>query len=367
MMIDGIQSGRILFRTVSPLLIIVNVMKSGIRYILVLGLFLALFSACSQMEKEDAGRDEFTFIKVSVNGEIQSRASGDVGTAIHSVNRILVIPFQKLNKNLSDNLATNFIPAWNFAHQWDVSSFPAQSLTLKLPKEFTYKVMVIGYNQNDYDFYNPGSASNRISIKNQPLPTTLANFQLAPKSPANVPELFLCYCTASQGSTLIGPVFTPTANQDITLTGTLKRFVSGLGVYLTDIPGFVKSITLRAGRMVKAVQVNDTLPVSVQAPGDGESRIIQKSVPAAGALRFNVFLMPTLATYSTPLFLDIEYDSIVESYPVKVPNSAVSVSNNIILLPNGAVTITGSYTKINYGFEISRSINLDDNVWDGLQ
>ena len=62
----------------------------------------------------------------------------------------------------------------------------------------------------------------------------------------------------------------------------------------------------------------------------------------------------------------MEYDSTTETYTINVPDSEVSQSNSIILLPNGTVNITGSYSLINIGFEISRTIDLDDDSWDGV-
>lgn len=339
-------------------------MKSAIRYILSLSMVIALFTACS--EPEGIERGEMAYMNLSVDQDLLTRATADIGTATHTVNRILVLPFQKVNQSLPDNQAGNFIPAWTFARQWDISSFPSSSLSLKLPVSMTYKVMVIGYNQNDYDFSNPAMASTRIILTNQPTPTTLANFRLTPKAPENVPELFVSYCIASQGSTVIGPVFTPQPGTTISLATTLKRFVSGLGVYVTDIPGYVKSVTLVAERMVKSIQVNDSLPVVVQTPGDLENRVIQKLVPAAGSVKFNVFLLPTRTTNKSMFYLDVEYDSVVERYQIKVPDSAVSQANGIILNPNGAVVISGSYSKINFGFEIRGVINLDDDAWDGI-
>lgn len=325
---------------------------------------MTLFVCCSQ-EEENINVD-MSYISFSVNGTLLTRSTTDIGTSTHTVNRILVLPFQKINKDLDNSETDNFVPAWNFARQWDVAGFPASSLVLKLAKSFTYKVLVIGYNQDDYDFNNPGLSSNQIKFTDQPLPTTLDNFILAPVFAGNVPELFVGYCIAIQGNTEIGPVFTPQSGTDIFLSGNLKRFVSGLGVYLRDIPGYVKSISLVAERLVKSVQVNDSLPVAVQTPGDGESRIIQKLVPEAGAVRFNNFLLPIPAANKSMFYLDVEYDSTIERYLIQVPDTEVSQSNGIILLPNGAVTISGSYNNINFGFEINRSINLDDDEWDGL-
>ena len=37
-----------------------------------------------------------------------------------------------------------------------------------------------------------------------------------------------------------------------------------------------------------------------------------------------------------------------------------------MLLPNDAVIVSAGYDKINYGFVITRDINLEDDVWDGI-
>lgn len=341
-------------------------MKTGIRYMGLLGIAVVFLFACSQPDIPGQPEDGLVPIKVTVGKTGTSGISPDVRLAGAPVNRILVLPFQKLNTALPDNQANNFVPAWNFARQWDVSAFPTGSLTLALPKSFTYKVLVIGYKQSDYNYNTPNTVSNLVELTVQPAPSSLANFLLAPKSPAQVPEFFTCVLTASQNGTSIGTVFTPSEGVDISLSGQLKRFVSGLNVSITNIPGFVKSMTLTAEKMVKSVQVNDTVAVAVQAPGDNESRVIQKLVPASGTVNFTTILLPTLNVNKSKYYLIVEYDSMTETYTINVPDTEVSQSNSIILLPNGTVNITGNYSLINIGFEISTTINLDDDAWDGI-
>lgn len=341
-------------------------MKSGIQYIASLGLSFLFLFACSEPEVPEQPDNGLAQVNVSVGKAVDFGMLPETRVPSYSTNRILVLPFQKLDTSLPDDNADNYVPAWNFAHQWDVNSFPVQSLTLGLLKSFTYKVMVIGYQQSDYDYYNQGAVSNLVELATQPTPTTLANFQLAPKSAWIVPEFFACFLTASQDGTPIGTVFTPGDNTSISLSGQLKRFVSGLSVTVTGIPGYVKSMTLVAEKMVKAVVVNDTTASAVQVSGDNENRVIQKLVPSAGTVNFNVFLLPTLSTNMSKYSLVVEYDSTTETYQIQVPDSEVSQGNSIILLANGMVNITGSYATINIGFEISRTINLDDPAWDGI-
>ena len=341
-------------------------MKSGIQYVLSLGIVLMFLSACSRSEDLEQPESDLAQLDLSVGSEILFSSAFSTRAPAYSVNRILVLPFQKLNAALPDDRADNYVPAWNFAHQWDVSSFPTQSLTLKLLKSFTYKILVIGYKQTDYDYYNQNTVANLVELASQPTPTTLANFQLAPKSPTVVPEFYTCLCTATVNGILSGTAFTPSDASTISLSGQLRRFVSGLTVSVTNVPSFVKSMTLTAGNLVKVVQVNDTIATSVQVPGDNQSRVLQKLTPTSGNVNFSVFLLPTQNVNKTTFSLVVRYGSTSETYLIKVPDSQVSQSNNVILRPNGIVNISGDYSKINLGFQICRTIDLDDNAWDGV-
>lgn len=333
-------------------------MKSGIKYVLSLGIAWALFAGCSKPEVADTSDTGQISVNLSVSKIMLTRAPA------LSVNRVLVLPFQKLDPNQPNSNAANFIPAWNFAQQWDINAFPVQSQHIGLPKSFTYKVMIIGYNQNDYDYHNPNPATNRFSITDQPTPTTLANFQLHPKTPNNVPEFFICYCNATQNGTSIGSVFTPTDGTTISLSGNLKRIVSGLDVSVTNIPGFVKSVRLVAEKLAVATRLNDTIPTTIQTPA--ESYPLGTQIPTGNAVTFNTILLPTLAANSSHYYLDIAYGSTTQRYTILVPNTSISNNNKITLLANELANITGDYNSINFGFTIDRSINLEDDVWDGL-
>lgn len=339
-------------------------MRTRTLYILLSYLIVNLFTGCSHIESPNDS--EITLpVDLSINQKITTRALGD---PIHSVNRILVLPFQKINSTLPDNNLNNFTPLYGFARQWDIATFPSGNLTLKLPKDFTYQVMVIGYNSNDFDFNNQASINNKFSIGSATTPTRLDNFHLYPKQPNVVPEFFTTFCTATNNGTPSGKTFTPSSsNTNISLTGQLRRLVSGLTVQITGIPNYVKSISLSAERMVKATRVNDTIPSLVQSTGDGENRLIQKLVPSGNRVLFSNLLLPTKSTYSTKLYLNVNYGLTTETYTIKVPDSAISTGNRISFNPNHVVKIEGTYAKINLGFVLSYTINLDDNKWDGLQ
>lgn len=334
-------------------------MKAGIYNILILLTVFLFLSGCSPAGMENQPEDKVISVGLSLNTDLLTKASVDIGKDTSVVDRILVVPFQKVNVSLPDSRTDNFIPVWNFARQWNVSSFPVQSLKLGLMRGQIYKVLVLGYNHLDYDFYNPSLSTNWVVLNSQPLPTTLANFQLYPKSANQVPEFFTCFCISAGNA-----VFEP--QEGGILSGRLGRVVSGLSVQVTGIPGYVKSVSLVADKMVKAVRVADTTASLVQMPGDNENRVIQTQNVVSGNVKFSNFLLPTGVANKTLLYLDITLGATRQRYTIKLPETDVSVDNQVILMPNSPVKITGDYDKINYGFTISRDINLDDDVWDGL-
>lgn len=333
-------------------------MKAGKRHIRGLIILLIGISSCSVIESQDnQGLTETNlFLEISH----MTKASSDIGTPTHSVDRILVIPFQKNNLSLPDKQLNNFTPDWSLARQFDIAKFPTKSLSFLLKGSRTYKVLIIGYNHADYDHNNPTASTNRVVLNSQPLPTTLANFQLYPKLPNEVPEFFICYAETSGGNT----VFIPTSGSN--LKGKLGRIISALGVKVTNIPGYVKSVSLLADNMIKAIRLSDTTVSVIQVPGDNESRIIRKQNVSNGTVDFGEYLLPTGTANKMTIYLDISLGTLTQRYQMNIANSEVSEGGKLILPSNHAVRINASYNKINYGFVVTEVINLEDNTWDGI-
>lgn len=318
------------------------------------------FTGCTNESDIENTTDEVTVRLKMDYPSLQFKALGD---PVHNVNRILVLPFQKAAGSQTDDDA-NYTPVFSLTKQFNVSSFPANNLTLKLLKNNIYKIVVVGYNQNDYDYTNQQNPANRFVIQAIPLPSRLSSLSLYPKSPTDIPEFFSCTAIASQGGTQIGTVFN--ADDNITLSGNLKRIVSGLTLRIVNIPTFVKSVTLSAEKLVNAIKTTDGTPLLWQVTGDGQSRIIGTQIPSSGTVNFSKILLPTLAANSTKLYLDIAYGSTSERYTINVPNSAYSVNNSIIFQPNILIDISGNYAQINIGFVINATIGLEDDKWDGI-
>lgn len=330
-----------------------------------MGIGLVVSGGCSAEDNQDLPHAEISIpVHLTINDICcNSRAPGD---AAMSVNRILIIPFRKTNENLSNDPA-NFIPDYNSARQLNVGTFPTVASTLNLSPSSTYQLTIIGYNQNDYDFMNPTDALQKFSITSAASPASLANICLQTTNPAVVPEFFSCSGIGYMNSTMVGPAFKPSQINNV--EGTLVRRVSGLSLRMNNIPGYVKSITLIAERLVTGIRASDAAPLTWQAAGDGTQKTLGTKIPVSGTVYFNLFMLPTTAARSTMLYLDVAYgNGFTERYTVKLPDSPGVVSGNRITFDsNHWVKITGNYSSVNLGFTLSGDINLDDNAWDGIQ
>ncbi len=319
-----------------------------------------LWAGCQRERPEPSGADEVAF-SVTYSRNLSVAAS-----SVNPVDRILVLPFRKINDALPDNDRSNFIPDYAHAFQWDVTSFPTGTKFLELQPEARYKVLVIGYKSTDYDFSGEAVTPATFSLGADDVPENLENFRIRLNDLGQIPELFLSKCQAYADGVPQGEVFTVTPGQMIRLTAELNRIVSGLSVEISDVPDFVDSVTLSAGMVTRALLLDDTIPsvVDDSAAVGSVVQLLQKA-PEAGSLLMNTFLLPVTSA-DTWLYLDIKYGTNRERYTVKVNDSEVSENNKILFLANRQVVITGSYNTIDIGFILTYYIDLDDNIWDGI-
>ena len=127
-----------------------------------MGIGMILLGGCSTEEDQNLFPTETCIsVHLTTNGNTgYTRAPGD---AALSVNRILLLPFRKADETLANDPA-NFVPEYSSASQLNVSSFPVVATKLNLSSTSTYQLVIIGYNQNDYDFLNQNDATRRFSI-----------------------------------------------------------------------------------------------------------------------------------------------------------------------------------------------------------
>lgn len=333
---------------------------------------LVLLQGCTAAD----GPDEMPEPAVRVELDVLPGQSKALGDAAYSVNRLLLLPFKKIDEAGADD-AANFAPVYASARQIDVNSFTAYALIHNLDRTSTYRMAVIGYTRTDYNYNpsDPAAITGNFSIGAASTPVTLAGFHVKPASAVSVPEFFTCVCTAyGAGDAAIGQSFSP---QNVkTLKGTLQRLVSGVSLKITGIPAYVKSVTLSAEQLVQASAIAPAIPSDTagrptvwQTAGDANNKVLATVAPdAGGTLTVEKLLLPTFSTRKTRLLMQVFYGSTSETYVVKVQDVAgVSAGNYLVFRPNRVVRITGSYGNIGLGFLLQAAINLDDNAWDGLQ
>ena len=331
---------------------------------LLTGIGMILLGGCSTEENRDLFPDEnIVPVHLAINGNNSyTRAPGDAV----SINRILVLPFRKTNEALTDDPA-NFVPEYSAARQLNVNSFPAVATMLNLSAASTYQLVIIGYNQSDYDFANQNSVTRKFSIASTATPATLANLYLQPVNTPIVPQLFSCTGTGYLKNSMVGQVFKPSQVDNV--KGTLTRLVSALSLQVNNVPGYVNTITLVAEQLVTGIKITDATPLIWQTAGDSGIKTLGTKTPVSGNVSFNLYMLPTTTARNTLLYLDVMYGaSFKERYTVKIPNqTGVVLGNRITFDSNHWVKITGNYSSINLGFTLSGDINLDDNAWDGIQ
>lgn len=330
--------------------------KMQAHWIVIAGILL--IAGCSRGDEREIivqEKDVPVQLEVGYETGLDTRALED---GSQNVNRVTVLFFQKINEGGSNTDNTNFTLQSTYTLQQDITSFPAQ-VSNTIATGHTYRAYIVGYNQTDYN-----NGVGRFGFVSPAGGQTLDKYDIFLNSPTSVPQFFIASCSATQGSTDLGTAFLPTTSDPVKLKGVLQRVVSGISLSITGIPAFVQSISLRAGNMVTAMKITDGN--STQLAAAGTSKTLATLTPVSGNILFENLLLPVWNGNTTPLYLDVKYGSTTQTYQVKVQNTAISTGNNITLIPNTVVKITGTYNNINLGFLISDNINLDDNTWDGL-
>lgn len=320
-------------------------------------------AGCSKEEVLSMRPDESVSVRFDIINDIsgQTKAPGD--TTI-SVNRILILPFRKADESLSNDPA-NFVPDYEHAKQVDVSSYPSISTKLNLLPESSYQIMAIGYNQVDYNFANQSWGSRRFDI-GATGSATQANMYLKPVNPTVIPEFFSCIGVGYKDAAVVGNTFK--TSQINSVHGELKRIVCGFTLTVSNIPAYVTTVTLAAEQLVTATRALDGTPLLWQTAGDTGVKSLVTLSPQSGKVTYNLYMLPTMDARKTLFYLDLKYGTVTDRYTVKIAdNPGVVSGNRITFTPNHWVKVAGDYVNINFGFQWSENINLDDNAWDGLQ
>lgn len=338
-------------------------------FVFLCGLFTFVLSGCAQVECDDSiHRDGQTVaVPIQING-LYTEGTKSIETDPYTVDRILILPLKKINESIVANTGDNFEPDYTAAKQVDISSLVTYVTMLDFTAGSTYAVIVIGYNQADYDFNSQGSPGERFSIGSTTMPALFENLHLLLADAADVPEFFVGTCTSYNGSVPVGAYFKP--DQINLLETTITRISSGLNLEIANVPDSVTSITLIAETLVKGIHPVTFEATVVEDPEDPDNlKTFSSQAPVSGDVSFNHFILPTSDAHKTKFYLDVQSGANTKRFPVIVNDLAgVSSGNSITFTPNDAVKISGDYSKVDFGFIIGTNpINLEDDAWDGLE
>ncbi len=347
-------------------------------YIRLFGLLCCLYTlvltGCSK--DEDYGKTGTqTAQKVSIPIEINSSQLSllrSIEEQPYTIDRALILSYKKTDESMTnDDINFELDISLLAAAQVNLDGLVTHKAMLEFISGSTYKVLVLGFNQNDGGIE---SATPKFNIGGAGNSTFATEEILLQKSPADVPELFTGVCQSYITYNEISPTGEYFKPEEITiLKATITRLVSGLNLEITNIPDSISSISLVAETLVERIH-----PISYVASSayrwspdndNDDKTTFSTQVPVNGSVSFNHFLFPTFDTNKTKLYLDVQSTNQTKRFLVKVNDvPGVSSDNSIIFTPNDVVKISGDYSKIDFGFIIElATINLDDNDWDGLE
>lgn len=331
---------------------------------LLISLIGSTLLGCVQNEEITQSASKTIAIPIEINRLVKNIARS-IDTQPYTVNRVLILPFKKIDETILTNDDNNFNLDQTAIKQVELTGNPTYLTMLELTPGATYKIVAIGYNQNNYDINNPALVKTFDLLYSEP--NLLYSLYYYAMSAAAITDFFTATGMSYTHTTQTGYYFKP---ENInTLRINLTRSVSGLSVEIADIPEYVTSITLVAEKLVQSVSLSNFEALTIQnETADDKLKTFSTQVPDAGYIHFDHYLLPTFGIHSTRFYLDIQLGSLTERYLIKVNDVAgISSGNKISFYPNQVVKISGSYANINLGFTLNYSINLEDNTWDGIQ
>ncbi|MBK5722938.1 hypothetical protein JGH11_18880 [Dysgonomonas sp. Marseille-P4677] len=331
---------------------------------LIWSIIIAVLFSCNQNEDFAQADEQTISVPIEINGFAEDLTKS-IENQPHTVNRVLILPFKKIDETASTNDDNNFNLDQANVKQVELNNSPTYETMLPLTQGATYKIFAIGYNNNNYDINNP-NLDNKFDLLYL-APNILYDFYYYSKSATAISDFFTAIGISYNDDIQVGEYFKP--EEIKTLKIDLVRSVSGLNLEIVNIPAYVTSITLVAEKLVQSVFLVDLEYLNIQSEiANDNLKTFSTQIPVAGNVSFNHYLLPTFDVNKTKFYLDIKLGSLTERYLLKVNDvEGVSSNNSISFYPNQVVKISGDYSNINLGFTLSYSINLDDDNWDGIQ
>ncbi len=273
-----------------------------------------------------------------------------------SVDRILVLPFTKNNALAEAN--SNYRAAPELALQMDVEQFPVENLKIRLSPLSTCRLVVLGFNRQNYDFYNRAPATDDIVID---YGGSLADLSIEDRAASNntpqTAELFFD----------ISDPFTP--GSGTTVSALLARVVGGLSITLTYVPDGVETrlyhnTPLTTRWMVVGGTAADNF--------DTQDSYYTMTDMGGGVSYYSRYYFPTA---DTPITMELEAAD-RSAQPTDPPIGRVPVATaaggEFTIEANRATNLSGDYRQVILGQELfvanpsDAGIHIDDDNWDGV-
>ncbi|NMA73830.1 MAG: hypothetical protein GX963_06635 [Bacteroidales bacterium] len=313
------------------------------------------------MEPKDGKR---IFVPLEIGG-IKRIQTKSLETQPHIVNRVLLLPFKKIDESIPTNEEDNFNLDQTSLKQVEIKESPTFLTMLELEQGSTYTIFAIGYGNNDYNI-NDADQDRKFDLSYS-VPDILQTLYLQSVSATDVSGFFSAIGISHDNVLEIGKYFKPEGIKTIKVN--LTRSVSGLSLEIRNIPSSVTSITLIAEKLVQSVFLTDLEFLHVVSEIENEAlKTFSTQIPDVGSVSFDHYLLPTFSVNRTRFYLDVQSGIFTERFLMKVNDVAgISSNNSISFYPNQLVKISGDYSNIDIGFTLDYSINLDDDDWDGIQ
>ncbi len=261
-----------------------------------------------------------------------------------------------------DDTPASFTPVLSQIVQYDVPSFQ-YSVLLKLLRDETYKILVLGYNSADYDHNNPSGGSNKFEITAWMQPPTLQTITLSFFLEQS-PDIYYS-CEIFSGFAQVGENDSFVVTDDMIAVCVLQRLQCGLSLEVTDIPSNVESITLKTSGRAWSVSPYYKEGMNGSVTGTGAATIpLASRTISGGTATLDIYLIP----YTDPAFaIDLIYtDSSTATYPVTATYPETGETLDIFpIVANQAYNLSGSYNDFKFVINVGPSLGLDDDQWDG--
>ncbi len=314
---------------------------------------VCMLGSCQRVDPASGERVEID-MRIGADKAIHTRAFSNDDPL--TVDRIVVLPFTKNNAAAEAN--SNYRAAPELAVQIDVDQFPVTNLRLFLSPFSTCRLVVLGFNRQDYDFYNRNPSTDDIVID---WSGTLADLNIedraAAKGTAQTAELFYD----------LSDPFVPSGGTSV--SALLERIVGGISITLTSVPAGVEM------RLFHTTPLTTRWMVTAAAAAgnvDTTGSYYVMTNQGGGVSYYQRYYFPTAGTPVTMDLQAVDTSDPSAETPIARVQVATSEGNRFEVEANYATNLSGDYRSVILGQELfvanptDENIHIDDDNWDGV-